>query len=846
MKIKKIIISGIGDTRNNGGWAMVTTAMRMIREISTVPVQFVILTRKTSIDQERLKSSDVEIIIRPWTKITIPKVRFIWAWACFIIMPLKALIYRLLKKKSTKNSFWKHFLESDLILDLSGDGFGPDYGNFSLMTATIPLIIAKILNKPYMFCAQSIGPFSKTIIHKIAIELLKGAATITTRERITDQILSSVKIRSNVTSTQDLAFTLKPAPQTRILELCSIEKIDPALTWVGMSISGLIGKYAFRELPGKKSKEASLQAMAEFADYIVTYHNKHILFIPHVVIDLKYTMDVIKRMKHKNKAIVVQGLYLGDELKGLIGLCEVFIGSRMHATIAALSQNIPTLTYAYNHKTVGINGQILQQGKFLIDLRKISADELLTKSKAKFDDLINKKKHIRIQLKTIISQIQEKSFLNAQYAVDLLEIAGPLKYISHFSNCTGCGTCAGVCPNNALKMKKTPQGTFRPRLSAGCNDCGICKKVCPALGMDLRKHEKELFKENAVEPEIGVIKNCYSGYAVDEEIRFKGSSGGLITAINKYLLNERLVDAILVTKNDIKNPMNTVGFWATNEDEVLESRGSKYTPVPLNVAFSQIPANAQRLAVVGLPCHLWGINLLEKEGYLKGKSIKYRFSLFCGRTPNTFAIEFILSQLRIPISEIKNIQYRGDGWPSGLKIDTHKEQFFYPSGTVWGNVLGSPYFTSSHCYRCPDFFGYLSNISFGDAWLSQYQESAKGWSLCLTRNNSEEYLLQEMMKKNLIYLEKQSTRVVKKAMSGNIKRKIYRKTVKSKMFSFAFPVYYNDKIRQENNLRYYLGEKYSYALSKIGQSKYWTNKFLSFPPNLFMKINKKILSKFLR
>ena len=49
----------------------------------------------------------------------------------------------------------------------------------------------------------------------------------------------------------------------------------------------------------------------------------------------------------------------------------------MHATLAALSQAIPTLTFAHNHKTLDINGAVLGQRDFLIDTRKVDIAYLL-------------------------------------------------------------------------------------------------------------------------------------------------------------------------------------------------------------------------------------------------------------------------------------------------------------------------------------------------------------------------------------------------------------------------------------------------------------------------------------
>ena len=54
-------------------------------------------------------------------------------------------------------------------------------------------------------------------------------------------------------------------------------------------------------------------------------------------------------------------------------------------------------------------------------------------------------------------------------------------------NCLFCGTCAGVCPQGAIKML-IEKGIYVPKVDSElCNGCGTCVKACPALPVDYKE-----------------------------------------------------------------------------------------------------------------------------------------------------------------------------------------------------------------------------------------------------------------------------------------------------------------------------------------------------------------------
>jgi coenzyme F420 hydrogenase subunit beta len=52
--------------------------------------------------------------------------------------------------------------------------------------------------------------------------------------------------------------------------------------------------------------------------------------------------------------------------------------------------------------------------------------------------------------------------------------------------CTGCGTCIGVCPKEAITLTNNKaKGIYLPKRDREkCNLCGVCYAVCPGYSVD--------------------------------------------------------------------------------------------------------------------------------------------------------------------------------------------------------------------------------------------------------------------------------------------------------------------------------------------------------------------------
>src|SRR5690606_10854849 len=120
--------------------------------------------------------------------------------------------------------------------------------------------------------------------------------------------------------------------------------------FIGISASNLITKYY-------GSYDEFLELIAKTIEHIVNEFHATIIFIPHVTgpkeenDDRRIAEDIYNLSPNKDKIKLIREDYTPQEMKGIIGKCDLFIGARMHACIGALSMGVPTINISYHHKS---------------------------------------------------------------------------------------------------------------------------------------------------------------------------------------------------------------------------------------------------------------------------------------------------------------------------------------------------------------------------------------------------------------------------------------------------------------------------------------------------------------
>ena len=401
--------------------------------------------------------------------------------------------------------------------------------------------------------------------------------------------------------------------------------------------------------------------------------------------------------------------------------------------------------------------------------------------------------------------------------------------------CTGCGTCIALCPEEAIKLTiNEKKGIYVPKLNEEkCNNCGFCYEVCPGHEVDFKQLNLEIFGKESEDVLIGNYLNCYIGHSTDYDIRYNSASGGLITQLLIFALKEGIIDGALVTRMKKDNPLEPEPFIARTREEIIEASKSKYCPVPANVALKEIleSKEGEKFAVVGLPCHINGIRKAEGINKRLKEKIYLHIGIFCGHAPNFLGTEFLLNKLGIKKGDVKNLSYRGEGWPGSMKVSLESGELLLLLPDYWGGLFGLNFFTPARCLLCSDGICELADISFGDAWLPELSDDKIGKSIIVSKNEIGEKLLQAMKLKNKIELNETSAKKVIQSQAGMLYFKKKNLNARSKLFK-AVPK--NDNILESDAMDYLIA--LSPYLNAYISSKPFLRKLLRHTPSKIIQM----------
>ena len=142
-----------------------------------------------------------------------------------------------------------------------------------------------------------------------------------------------------------------------------------------------MGGYSRNNMFGLRAEYVAL--LEGLIRFLIEAKDGSVLLIPHVLgdhgeSDSKACRSVYESLHSAfpDRLTILRRNYSSNELKSIIGRCDLFFGSRMHACIAAASQCVPTVSLSYSDKFAGVM-ETLGADSQVADLRTMNKRQVL-------------------------------------------------------------------------------------------------------------------------------------------------------------------------------------------------------------------------------------------------------------------------------------------------------------------------------------------------------------------------------------------------------------------------------------------------------------------------------------
>lgn len=312
-----------------------------------------------------------------------------------------------------------HLRGTDLLFNVGG---GNIQGGFC--DRFVIYSVCKIFGKPVIVSGQTIGPFDRWIGKKIAGFFLNKVDVITLRDIMSISVLEDLGVHKPIIKeTADDAVLLPAISRAEIKKIFLTEKIEDHHPLIGINTNA----YLKSIMPDRYYELNKIkQALADVADCLISELGARIIFIP-----MDYNADsddrvsayeVLKLMKHKDRASIIINGYDDQTLKGIIGQLDVGIGLRYHFVVFATTMQVPTIgIYLGEYYKMKIRGilELMEQEKYALDFEKVSPEEIVDLVR---DALQNKEEIKKNEERTNI--LGERSLFTIIHAAKLLERKG--------------------------------------------------------------------------------------------------------------------------------------------------------------------------------------------------------------------------------------------------------------------------------------------------------------------------------------------------------------------------------------------------------------------------------------
>lgn len=359
--------------------------------------------------------------------------------------------------------------------------------------------------------------------------------------------------------------------------------------------------------------------------------------------------------------------------------------------------------------------------------------------------------------------------------------------------CTGCGACAFASPAH-VEMVDTLHDGRRPRVKSGTSSVDAMEQamaVCPGIEQHRTPHEDSPGAITSLFNDWGPVLEIWEGFATDPEIRFRGSSGGVITALGLFAVERGAMKGVLHVKARKDQPLLNTASLSRSRAELMEGSGSRYAPASPCEHLGLIEDAQGPCVFVGKPCDVTGAIKAAGQSPRLKRNIGLTIGFFCAGTPSTASSLDLLRAMGVyDPARVGELRYRGAGWPGEMGAKDKEgggigSAMSYEKG--WGEILQKG--KAWRCQVCADHTGEFADLSVGDPWYRPTKPGDHGRSLILVRSERGRQMLRAAMRADYVRLERCESWVLPASQAHLLRARasVWGRSLASRLLGVAAP-----------------------------------------------------------
>jgi coenzyme F420 hydrogenase subunit beta len=367
-----------------------------------------------------------------------------------------------------------------------------------------------------------------------------------------------------------------------------------------------------------------------------------------------------------------------------------------------------------------------------------------------------------------------------------------LKDVVDFDLCTGCGACHYNCDRGAVELINIQTVGIRPKFtSEGCAGCTKCLSICPGYQIDGHLATGAL-QSGKFSSEIGEVLEIWEGHASHPEIRYRGSSGGVLSALALYCVENEGMERVVHSGKSTAEPWINTTHVSGNREQILAHTGSRYAPSSPCDGLEKIEYATTPSVFIGKPCDAAAVGMLRTERKELDRNLGLVLTFFCAGTPSTQGTLDLIDSLGVDRENVRSVRYRGEGWPGEFRIlpNDHSREQRMTYAESWDHLTG---YRPLRCNLCPDGLGRVADISCGDAWHKYSNEGDPGRSLVLVRTKRGQEILRRAIAAKYVELTPVGGESVLAAQTSllNRRRELFGRLLAMRLLMIPTPRFLN-------------------------------------------------------